>query len=118
MKIAKIALILCVAFSGFCRLSADEPRLDWYSYGWFGTSGYYPIEYWVDVYDDTDADLGSLSVDAYYESERVWETTRGTGNGAHYSASGWCNTIDGYTDGKIYGTDGSAPYYFDVQFSY
>jgi|GEM_PF-3208002 len=120
MKLAKIALISCFAAMGLARLHAGTPTLDYYSYGWFNTSGYYPIEFWVTV-DDSAGQLQSLTVDAYYESGSVWESNPGSGNGYRQQSSGWCNTVDGYTDGRVYGYDGGVPYRWNedvVQFSF
>lgn len=118
MKIAKIALIAAFALFGLSRMSATEPSLSYYSYGWFGTSGYYPIEYWVDV-TDPDGDLQSLSVSAHYESSNNWQNQVSvTGNGSHLQAHGYGDTVDGYTTARIDYADSTASYHAERELSF
>lgn len=118
MKIAKLALISAILLGSWSRLSATEPTLNYFSYGWFGTSGYYPIEYFVDV-DDSDGDLNELTVSAHYESSNNWQTQETlTGDGFHLRAHGYGDTIDGATEGIINYADGEASYHEAVEFSF
>lgn len=118
MKIANIASIAALALLGFSRVSATAPTMTWDSYGFFGTSGYYPIEYWVDV-SDPDGDLQSLSVSAHFESSDNWLKGPVRGNGFHLQVHGYGDTIDGYTTGKVEYTDASDGYHYEeVEFSF
>lgn len=116
MKMLKIALIAALACGAWLRVSAD-PTIQQDSYGWFSTSGYYAVEYFVDAYDN--GTLQSLTVQAYDEEDHYWcDPAYGTGDGSHLHAHGWGVTIDGDVDGKIWGTDNGQAYSYDTEFYY
>lgn len=117
MKFIKILLIAALSLGGWHWTAADEPTLATDSYGWFSTTGFYAVEYWVDAYD-TGGDLSALRVSAYDEAGGEWYDANGTGNGSHMQAHGWGTTLDGDTLGRVWATDSSDTYYFDVTFYY
>lgn len=117
MKFLKLALVAALSLGGWHWTAADEPTIYSDSYGWFSTSGYYAVEYWVDAYDN-DGDLSALHVDAYDEAYNVWYGANGTGNGSHMQAHGYGCTIDGDTPGVVYATDSEGTHRYDVMFYY
>lgn len=113
----KFLLIAAISLCSSHWIAADEPTLEVFSYGWFSSSGYYPIEYWVDAYDN-DGDMNWLYVSAHDEAYDEWYNTTGTGDGSHRQAHGWGTTLDGYTDGRVWVRDSVDTYYHDVEFSF
>ena len=115
MKIVKFALAFAFVLGGF-KAFAEEPTFDSWGYGWMTTSGYYPIEFWLDAYDN-DGDMTNLRVDAHDEYLSRWYTYYGSGNGSHLAVNeGWGCTIDGDTDGHVWITDSVDTYYHETQF--
>lgn len=100
-------------------LLAGPSRVEQFSFGWFGTAGYYPIEYWVDVYDLGSSGIQNFQVWAYYETSHNWQTaeTR-TGNSSHRTAHGYGDAYDDSTAGIIHFTNGSDVTHQNVEFIY
>lgn len=117
MKFAKFLLTVSLLLGASLHLSASNPTFYADSYGWFSTSGVYPVEYWVDAYD-SDGDLSSLVVADNDELLGSWQYHTGTGNGSHRQVHAWSNTVDGYIDGRVWMTDSTGVHESPTEFHY
>lgn len=117
MKTLPIALVAAFFLGSWSHLSAETYDIDTFSFGWFGTSGYYPVEYWVDVYDYSGTGLRNFSVSAHYESSNNWQTAETiSGNSSHLTAHGYGDTVDDSTSGTIDFANGVEAVHRNVQF--
>ncbi len=119
MKTLQIVFVAALMLGSGSSLLAGPSRVEQFSFGWFGTAGYYPIEYWVDVYDLGNSGIHNFEVRAYYESSGNWQTQETlSGNSAHRTAHGYGDALDDSTPGTIHFTNGTDLTHDYVEFYY